>query len=772
MDELGNILQYIDLIEVGPARLEKNRLAMPYKIIVQQQSFQTELIYKYNECVFDKSLESENLAGTIGSQVAINYGLFAKKILYKGVFTRADRKFIKDMTDITSNEILVHKVLKPNIYIKDEIKTLIENAGPVFSRAVIEFEEVRAEHGMLDKHNSWPSNDQSYLVLSSGGKDSLLGFSLLNELGHDIHPVFVNESGRHWFTSLNAYRYFRDNIQNTAKVWTNSDRVFNFFLRHLPFIKKDFSKISSDDYPVRLWTVAVFIFGVLPLAKKRKIARLIIGDEYDTTYKLSYRGVTHYNAVYDQGRYFDNAFTRYYMEKGYNICQFSILRNLSELMIQNILCKRYPEMQKLQVSCHSAIVDGDLARPCGKCEKCRRIISMLSAIGGDPKNNGYDDEHINNGIKAFALKKSKQEMACIKHTIYLLGKAGLIDAKTEGLNPKDEVMAIRFDREKSPFATMPFDIRGPLYSIYSKYCTKTLVKEGRSWIEIDLLKHPLFKKPYPFNTGRKKTFPDRELKKLPFLWGELKWTEAKSYLETVDLALLPVGSIEQHGPHLPLDTDAFDAEYIAIEVARKCRAPRPLVLPLIPYGVSYHHEDFPGTVSISPETLFNIVYDIGISIAKNGITKLVIINGHGGNSPALNMAAQKINRDAHIFTCVDSGGSSDADIAELIETPNDVHAGETETSTSLANRKELVDMAMLKSFVPSFSSLYLNYTNNRSINWYARTAKLSKSGVLGDPGKASLQKGIAIWEIVISNLVKFVEELKNKDLDEIYQKKY
>ena len=90
-------------------------------------------------------------------------------------------------------------------------------------------------------------------------------------------------------------------------------------------------------------------------------------------------------------------------------------------------------------------------------------------------------------------------------------------------------------------------------------------------------------------------------------------------------------------------------------------------MPLVPYGVSYHHSDFKGTLSIGHETLAGLVYDIGMSAAANGVRKLVIIDGHGGNGPALNYAAQKINRDARIFVCVDSGETSDVDIDALVE---------------------------------------------------------------------------------------------------------
>ncbi|HUV08230.1 MAG TPA: creatininase family protein [Spirochaetia bacterium] len=152
--------------------------------------------------------------------------------------------------------------------------------------------------------------------------------------------------------------------------------------------------------------------------------------------------------------------------------------------------------------------------------------------------------------------------------------------------------------------------------------------------------------------------------------------------------------------------------------------------------------------------------------------KLVVVNGHGGNVPALQFAAQMINRDAHIFTCVETGETSDVDLLQLCETPNDAHAGEIETSTSLAMRPELVQMEKAQKFVPRFSSRYLNFGSRRSVEWYAKTSKISSSGVLGDPTKASAEKGRAMWEVMIGNLLELVEHLKSLSLDEIYQKKY
>jgi creatinine amidohydrolase/Fe(II)-dependent formamide hydrolase-like protein len=230
--------------------------------------------------------------------------------------------------------------------------------------------------------------------------------------------------------------------------------------------------------------------------------------------------------------------------------------------------------------------------------------------------------------------------------------------------------------------------------------------------------------------------------------------------------------VEQHGPHLPLDTDAFDADYLCRRVAEACSNPKPLVLPPINYGVSYHHEDFSGTLSVSPETLARLVHEVGLCAARWGVTKLVVVNGHGGNVPALHLGAQMINRDARIFTCVETGETSDADVAEMVETPNDVHAGEIETSTTLAVRPQLVAMARAPRMIPRFSSRFLDFSSKRSVGWYAHTKRISRSGVMGDATRATVEKGERIWEVMTRRLVELVEDLKSLSLDEIYQRRY
>ena len=254
--------------------------------------------------------------------------------------------------------------------------------------------------------------------------------------------------------------------------------------------------------------------------------------------------------------------------------------------------------------------------------------------------------------------------------------------------------------------------------------------------------------------------------------ADMTWPQVEEAAKKNALMIVPIAVIEQHGPHLPLDVDYFDSVYLADKVAEACSSPKPFVLPPIPYGVAYHHEDFKGTISISNQSLSSLVYDIGKSLAYNGIKKLIILNGHGDNSPTLLYAAQMINKDTGIFVCVETGETSDTDLYELIETPNDIHAGEIETSTSLAIRPALVKMDEAINETMDFGSSYLNFTSERGVAWYVRTKILSESGVMGNPTLATKEKGNKLWEIMIAHLVKFVEEVKQSKLEDLYQRKY
>ena len=760
-------------LTVGPAKVDPARVRTPYRVTgLDGREEETELIYRWEEDLFDpEEPDSRNLASMITAQAALNYGLFCDEIRFCGPFDSADRRFLDGAARNTAREIYVNKFLRPNPFLLGPASTLPVIRKRSYLRARLAYEPEGADAGSERKAGQgWDARPERCAVLSSGGKDSLLSFGMVRELGYEVHPLFVNESGRHWFTALNAYRQFRDRVPETGRVWTNADRLYNWMLRFLPFVRPDHARLRSDAYPVRLWTVAVFLFGILPLVRRRGIGRILVGDEFDTTRRTTFQGITHFDGLYDQSRHFDESLTRYFLRKGWGVTQFSVLRPLSELLIERILAERYPELLRLQVSCHAAHKEGEAVRPCGRCEKCRRIVGMLLALGADPQACGYSDGQVRTCLEELESRGIHQEKPEAAHLGFLLREKGLLKGGGIGqVTPREhpEVLSIRFDPERSPQEGLPAELREPLYRIWRQHAGNALYRSGRSWIAFDPLKDDAFRRPYRFDKPR----PGRG-SGASFLLGELTWPEAETRFREVDVALLPVGAIEQHGPHLPLDTDAFDADHLARAVARGCSDPKPLVLPLVPYGVSYHHADFPGTVGVTPETLSQITYDIGMAAARNGVTKLVIVNGHGGNAPALQFAAQKINRDAHIFTCVDTGETSDPDVNALAETPNDVHAGEIETSTTLAVRPESVRLERASRFVPEFSSRYLDFTSKRSVDWYAYTSRISISGVLGDPTRATREKGERMWELMIRHLVAFVEDLKRLNLDEIYQKRY
>ena len=213
---------------MGPVKLEGKRLVAPYRLVVDGKAEQTELIYTYEENVFDPgSPESINLAGMIAAQVALNYGLFCDEIVLNGLFDKTDRRFLREMAENTAREIFVNKFLSPNPFLTGAAAELPAVRPKAYLQAKLTFPRRVRANGL----RPWKTDPNRHCILSSGGKDSLLSFGLLDDMGKDVHPIFVNESGRHWFTALNAYRHFRDTIPNTARVWVNADRFFSWMLR-------------------------------------------------------------------------------------------------------------------------------------------------------------------------------------------------------------------------------------------------------------------------------------------------------------------------------------------------------------------------------------------------------------------------------------------------------------------------------------------------------------------------------------------------------------
>ncbi|MFC2098465.1 hypothetical protein ACFLTA_06405 [Bacteroidota bacterium] len=460
-----------------------------------------ELIYSYEHPYFSKINPADvNLASMMLAQVALNYGLFFENIEFDGLFDKTDQQFLKDMMENTSREILTNKLLIKNEFLKPPFDNLQAEKREQYTQAKLKITNTLFGNLKLTREES-ETDLSKYAILSSGGKDSLLTYGIIKEIG-EPYPVFINESGRHWFTAVNSYRYYKATEPNTEKPWCNSDRLFNWMLKQFPFIKENYASIRADIYPIRLWTVAVFLFGVLPIARKKGIGNILIGDEFDTTVKGNLKGISHYNALYDQSKYFDNALTRYYWSKGWKTYQYSLLRSLSELLIMKALIKRYPGLQEQQISCHAAHEANGRMYPCGKCEKCRRIIGMIRALDENPEKCGYSEAQITNGLIVLAKKSVKQIGSDAAHLYFMLLEKNLIERNEftiKAARQHDEILKLRFDPERSKLQDIPSHIRKPLFEILSKYANGAVTREDKHWIDISINDDFLTETKYKFD---------------------------------------------------------------------------------------------------------------------------------------------------------------------------------------------------------------------------------------------------------------------------------
>ncbi|MDF2958728.1 MAG: Creatininase [Paenibacillus sp.] len=211
------------------------------------------------------------------------------------------------------------------------------------------------------------------------------------------------------------------------------------------------------------------------------------------------------------------------------------------------------------------------------------------------------------------------------------------------------------------------------------------------------------------------------------------------------LIVLPVGAVEQHGPHMPVFTDTLISEAVLTEAFERLPDDANIwLLPAIPYGKSTEHLGHPGTISLSATTLMAVVMDISKSLQVSEFEKLVLVNTHGGNADLLNMMAREIRIETGMAVFrLDPGGLGSAD--EWI-TPSEkqygIHAGDVETSLVLASQPDWVHMELAPTEFPHFpDSRYLQF-RSRSVAWVMDD--LSRSGISGDAAKASAAKGEAM----------------------------
>jgi creatinine amidohydrolase len=251
------------------------------------------------------------------------------------------------------------------------------------------------------------------------------------------------------------------------------------------------------------------------------------------------------------------------------------------------------------------------------------------------------------------------------------------------------------------------------------------------------------------------------------MW-EMTTEEVRDYLKRNDRILVPIGSTEEHGPHLPLITDTLIASEIAKRLAQRLDA---IISTPIPFGNSMEHKGFAGLVSLRPSTLIELVKDVVLSLAHDGFRKIIFINGHGTNDSLLYYAFQEVHESLPDRTLVfhlsywrglQAGGFDQT--GEFLSAKVGVHANIGETSAVLKIAPHLVHMEKAleefpevgKSSSDAVTTLVPILTGTVG-GW----KNYSKSGVWGDPKDSTAEKGEEFMKRICEGLVKLIEDIES-----------
>lgn len=254
------------------------------------------------------------------------------------------------------------------------------------------------------------------------------------------------------------------------------------------------------------------------------------------------------------------------------------------------------------------------------------------------------------------------------------------------------------------------------------------------------------------------------------LWVELTQKDLQARIDECTVAIWPIGATEQHGYHLPVACDALLAEGVARGAAETVKEMNLLVLPTLTYGLSGHHMSLSGTLTLQPETMLAVISDICDALIEQGVRRLVLLNGHGGNSNILGVAVSKLGRKykgrAHI-----AGVTYWQLITEHVKAIRDGesgsmgHAGEFETSLMLELLPSLVRLEEGQPFYPQTTSYFkTDLFESSPVQRYVEFGEVSPSGTFGDPSLASAGKGKEFLDLCVRELCSFLREFSDLKL--------
>ncbi|HEX5417010.1 MAG TPA: creatininase family protein [Chloroflexota bacterium] len=257
---------------------------------------------------------------------------------------------------------------------------------------------------------------------------------------------------------------------------------------------------------------------------------------------------------------------------------------------------------------------------------------------------------------------------------------------------------------------------------------------------------------------------------MKYRYDELTWPEIRAAVKQDPVVVLPVGTTEQHGYHLPLMVDSLCAEAIA-RAAVEQTAPNAILMPTVAYGFNEHHLDYPGTIAIDAHTMIDYIVCIGRSLAHHGFRHILLLNGHGSNVPFLDIAARLITNQTAAICAMTSWWSmlTDEDLTwrESRFPGGMAHACEIETSLLLRLREDLVDLSKAVDEVDGVQTsenIYWDLNAGGAVNFQEFFSRNTLSGVQGQPTLATAEKGAKTFEAAVSHLARFLDEFRAREI--------
>jgi len=255
-------------------------------------------------------------------------------------------------------------------------------------------------------------------------------------------------------------------------------------------------------------------------------------------------------------------------------------------------------------------------------------------------------------------------------------------------------------------------------------------------------------------------------------YDHLTWIEMKAAIarRPQPVVAIPIGAVEDHGPHMSISTDNDILEGILAECGRRANGDL-LVLPTIPFGLDEHHMDFPGTIAIDIQTTLAYLTQVAVSVARHGFTHIFIVNGHGSNASICDLAAREcvIKTGVICAATTVNAAVNPALVGDVLDRERKggwgsvAHACEYETAMMLHLQPERVEMSKAYRDIGQLKLKYFNWDHPEpsAYAWQDWWSRFSKEGIAGDAAAATPEFGARLFELTVERFVEMTREFQS-----------